>query len=295
MGDFKLLRCVSRDQDRHPDTLECLHKIQNSDLEKFSGGAQFDNVQGLAAFLEESDEAGLQRFHVEALLLSSTGKNGSSVTEDWARTPESAIIIDEALAKGPFDSEVTLLLSDEWKITNKGVSWTLDRQSRHLLGGRIITTNSRYFAPAGSVKYLDVSSARRMPTGYQMSVSEDETLAALSGFQEFCTRADFTIRHHNESSRYSSMERAERILLTTSGVTVRTLTQSGTTYMLKGSANLRPFREITGPSKVEQLWSLSKFEYGTWAAAIHLALVSGTPSDAWNQKRWSWDSLPRLF
>lgn len=291
-----VLRYGSDDVTRHPQGIRCLHKIEANHLDELYEEFEVQSPAQLAVYLEAGDSDTLNRFHVSALRVSQKGKEAHASAPDWAESLQSQIIVNDALAKGPFDSETMLVLSDEWTVTNKGTSWTLDRNTRHLLGGRVITTTSRYFAPANKVSYLGSFNGWRLHKDTRVALTEEaQQLIALSAFQEYCTRADLALRNHNDHDSTSNMSWATRIYLTANGVTVKTLEQPSRKYALSGKSTMQQFRSLAGLTKVEQLWSLSKFQFNTWASLSHLAQLLGTPTSTDEEKRWWWDSLPRLF
>lgn len=295
-GEFMVLRFVSNDRERHPESLQCLHKIQRSELIKLLEGVSANEVGKIEGLLDSLDERGLDFFHVEVLKHSDLKSPGHSIHEDWATTSQSQLIIDEALTKGPFDSEVMLSLSDEYVVTNSGASWVLLRESRHLLSGKIITTTSRYYAPAKTVRYLGTLFGWRLPLEYRVAVRDlTEQAHVLSSFQEYCTRADLSIRHHNEDSKYQSLEWAVRIFIKTTGVTVKTLEQPRRKYQLTDRQVMKLFCDFAGPTKVEQLWRLSNFHLDDWAAIAHMAQLVGEPSSTDDETKWWWSDLPRLY
>ena len=293
--NFLVLRTVSNDLETHPETLNCLHKIDHQQFQVLAERYSVNSRRELVDLLEKSDANALKDFHAAVTTTTTNSTESSAVASGWASTPQSEIIVHEALAKGPFDSEVMLVLSDEWTVTNRGANWTLDRNTRHLLNGRIITSTARYFAPAESVRYLGATYGWSLYKDWRIAISEDRQLVVLSAFQEFCTRADLSLRAHNEQHKYQFLEWAVRIYIATTGVTVKTIEQPGQKYELKTRANLKHFSALAGKSKVEQLWLLSKFQFDTWASIAHLAQVIGAASNSENEAKWSWQNLPNLF
>lgn len=294
-SDFMVLRYVSRDLDRHPETYSCLHKIEHDQLDRvIAEFGDFDR-QYLSQFLEDADSTVLNQFHLT--LANHSVPEEERGVNTFTKENQSQIIVENALAKGPFESEVMLLLTDEWRVANKGVSWTLERVTRHLLDGEIITTFSRYFAPAKSVQHLGTKLGRLQGKGDWTFVGYESQKTILSVFQEFCTRADFSMRHHNDDdARYPSMTFAKKIYMTTNGITLQTGEQPSRKYLLAGKDYLRHFKDIAGQSRIEQIWTLSKFQLSVWSAVSHLALVSGEPSSLKFEELLSISkSMPRLW
>jgi hypothetical protein len=274
-SDFMVLRYVSRDLDRHPETYSCLHKIEHDQLDRVI--AQFGDFEraSLSQFLEDADSTVLAQFHLT--LANYSVPEEERGVNNFTKENQSQIIVENALAKGPFESEVMLLLTDEWTVANKGVSWTLERVTRHILDGKVITTFSRYFAPAKSVQHLGTAFGWLLRLGYRVAIRDDSQKTILSVFQEFCTRVDFSIRHHNDHDPHSWMKFGIRIYMTTNGITLQTNEQPSRKYRLDGKHNLGHFKNIAGQSRVEQIWTLSKFQATSWSAISHLALIAGKP------------------
>jgi hypothetical protein len=274
-SDFMVLRYVSRDLDRHPETYSCLHKIEHDQLDLVI--AQFGDFErsSLSQFLEDADSTVLAQFHLT--LANHSVPEEERGVNNFTKENQSQIIVENALAKGPFESEITLLLTDEWKVRNLGVYWALDRLTRHLLDGEIITTFSRYFAPSKSVQHLSTK-LRVQGKGAWTFIRDDSQKTILSVFQEFCTRVDFSMRHHDDNDdRVKWMRFGIRIYMTTNGITLQTNEQPSRKYQLSGKDSLRHFREIAGQSRIEQIWTLTKFQMAVWSAVTHLALIAGKP------------------